>query len=166
MKSNNNLTISSQLIFIVLSVFLIICFNYIHNYNNNYFKISYDSSWKKVESDKNHIELSKNLISTLEISGQNLDKEINNNNEIYNEINNNFKNSNETYRLVNKKDTTVGKEYYKAYELLYENDSSQVLYIVVIYNNKIINICYHSLISVFDIEIDNLYKVINTLEIR
>ena len=161
MKKKNIVIILIIIILILLS--LIIYFSHINEYSDNYFKISYDPGWTKQEGD-NFILNNKNG-SSIEIYTK-IDIDNNDKNDIYLDLNNSFLEKYDEYKLINYSETKVGKNYYDGYELLYESNKMQLLYMIVIKGNRIINIKYSSSIDNFDLDLNSFYNVINSMEVR
>ena len=152
----------SCFVLLILVFSTLVYFFYVRTYKNNYFSVDYDIDWKKESSD--NFKLKNVNDSVIEIYGQ-YDKDNTDVNDIYLDLNNNFLKNNNDYKLVNASNTNVGKNYYEGYELLYESDDKQVLYIIVVKDNKIVNINYTSSSDVFDLDLEQFYNVLNTIEI-
>ena len=147
---------------IVLGLSTLIYFCYIRTYKNNYFVVNYNIDWKK-EKGKN-FKIKNENDSTIEIYGQ-YDKDNNDVKDVYLDLNSDFLKNNKEYKLINSCNVLIGEGYYDGYELLYESENKQVLYVIVVKDNKIININYTSSNDNFDLDLEQFYDVVNTLKI-
>ena len=152
-------------IIIIFIAMIIYSRYYVYNYHDKSFDISYDQKWNISKNSNNHFKLNNKNKSAIDIYIKDITIE-SNKSETYADLNNKFLKQNKNFKLINASDTVVGKEYYEAYELLYETKTTQMLYIIIITDNKIININYTALSKYFDIDLEGFYEVLNTLEIR
>ena len=154
--------------FIVSLILLVIFDNFIINvYNSDYFSVSYNYQWKSLDKSGNGLKIKNSNGDTIEIFAQKYNLKDNESiDDLYFDLNNTFLRNNSSYKLINNSDTIVGYKYYSGYEFLYENGKEQLLYIVIVKDDKLFEINYLASSQYFDLDLDYFYDVINTLEIR
>ena len=160
--SNKSLFVILSCFIIVLLFSLVIYFCYVRTYNDKYFGVSYSVDWTRVKGDT--FKIKSRSGSTIEIKGQ-YDTSNTDVNDIYLDLNKKFLEKHSDYKLINTSLVLVGRDYSKGYELLYESDNRQELYIIVVKNNMINNINFSSSIMTFDIDLTYFYDVVNSLEV-
>ena len=154
--------------FLILSILIFITLTYnsliLNSYVNNRFNVDYDKTWREINKSKNHILLKNNNGSTINITSSKYNKKISKE-ETYLNIHKKFINNNKEYYLINKKDVRIGKNYTKGYSLLYESNIDQSLLYIIYKDNYIIQINYTALTQYFDLDLEEFYNVVNTIEV-
>lgn len=132
---------------------------------NNYFEISYDSTWNLNKKTEKELEIehkkSKSILSIKYkiVEDDLFDVSLSN---LINDLSYSIQKQNSKYKLISK---DVKSFKYDAYELLYEDDKEQALVTIVKKDNVIVFITYNASSEYFDIVLDSVDSIINTLEI-
>lgn len=167
MKKNLKYLIPLILI-LIITVFIILHFNKnisIKEYSTNNFKIKYDTTWEiKDTKDKLLLEHKKTK-STINIKTKLLDESFLDTNlkDIISEITDSIISQNKDYNLISINDNLNSK--YQSYSYLYEYDNEQVLVNIYKKDNTLLILYYSAESSVFDILLDSVDNIVNSIEI-
>lgn len=138
----------------------------IKDYSNDYFEVSYDSTWK-VENKNNVLELKhKKTDSKLEIQY----KELDNNlidvslSELINDIIASVEKQNSEYDLINVEELV--NDDVDGYSYLYENDKEQALVNVYKKDSVLVIVYYAAKSEVYDIVLDSVDSILDSLVIK
>lgn len=167
-KKQSKLFYISLITFFILIIIYIIYNSFILNfYRCDYFKLDFDKKWTSAIKDDNYIKLKDKNNSTVQIIGKKIPKEEQEKelSEIYYDYEEEFKQENKNFELVNYGNTKVGKNYLDANEYFYEYKDRSIQLILIIKDDTIIEISYSSVNQLFDIDAENFYDILNSLEI-
>ena len=137
----------------------------IKEYNNNDFKIKYDTTWK-ITDKKKGLELEhKKSGSVINIQCKILDKSYMDTKlkDIIVDIKDSIEDQNKEYKLIN-----INNDYsfnYDSYSYLYENEEFQTLVSIYKKDNKIIFIYYEADSEYYDVVLDSAENIFSSLEI-
>lgn len=137
----------------------------IKEYNNNDFKIKYDTTWK-ITDKKMGLELEhKKSGSVISIQCKILDKSYMDTKlkDIIVDIKDSIEEQNKEYKLIN-----INNDYsfnYDSYSYLYENEEFQTLVSIYKKDNKIIFIYYEADSEYYDVVLDSAENIFSSLEI-
>lgn len=132
---------------------------------NSYFKISYDFTWSLNKKTEKQLEIEhKKSKSILSINYKIVEDDLFDVSlsDLINDLSYSIQKQNSKYKLISK---DVKNFKYDAYELLYEQDKEQALVTIVKKDNVIVFITYNASSEYFDIVLDSVDSIINTLEI-
>lgn len=136
----------------------------IKGYDNNNFKISYDSTWKVIEKKESLVLEHKKSKGIVKVQCKILDTNYINTplSDLISDIINSVEEQNKGYELISSANIT---DKYEAYSFLYENNMKQALVNVYKKDNKLIIAFYEANSEYFDIGLDSVDTMFNTLEI-
>ncbi len=168
-KLKDNVILFASIIVMIL-VLLLIYFlvnnkkNYIKDFKNDYYTFNYDTTWKLNNKNKKIIlnhnnENSKITITCKELDTYLIDTKLK---DMISDIIYEIEKQNEDFKLLNKQ----YNEQYDRYELLYEKDKEQSLVYIIKQDNMLVFLYYNSLSKYFDITLDGLDTVSNSLKIK
>lgn len=162
-----NILLTTAIIFIVL-LFIYNTYNslILNYYTTENFTVDYNKKWTAIEKNKNYIALKNNNNSTIQISSKIIEDNTKNIDDIYFDFEEDFKNNNKNFELINYSNTKVGKDYLDGYTYLYDYKGFQILLVLIKKENKMIEITYSTINQYFDIELEDFYNVLNSLEIN
>ena len=160
------LLITSIVVFIIVCI-MIFFFNNgnlnIKKFKNNYYSFKYDSAWKLKnnkeevilthQKSKGKITITYKLLDTYII-----DLKIK---DILNDLNYEIEKQNKDYKLINRE----YNEEDDSYKLLYEKDKEECLVNIFKKDNVLLIVYYNSSTKYFDITMDSLDIILNTLVI-
>lgn len=141
---------------------------YIKKYENDNFSFNYDSTWTLSKDSNNNIGLTHKTNSLITIKRSNLtSKNLNSSIEnIADEIRFDIEKQNTSYKLLKEEVKNISKHKYESYKMLYENDESQSLVVLIKNDNYVYVINYISSNNTFDIVLDSFQTVLGTLEFK
>ncbi len=128
----------------------------------------HDSNWKLKQKDDNLI-LLKNVGGSqlkIQITTINNDYRYSSIDELVDELNYNIQDQNKSYKLISKKKGTVTANMYNSYKFLYENNDEQAMVVVYKIGDKLISYIYEASNDYFDILLDSVHSIINSLSIK
>ncbi len=165
MKKNKYL-----IIVIIVSIILTLGLSYafritLKEYRNDNFRVQYDSTWK-LDNDVNELKLiHKKTKSVLRIQSKELDTEYMDVSlkDIIIDIVDSIEKQNVDYKLINRKSNLDND--YESFSYLYENGMMQVLVNIYKNNNKLVIAYYEANSEYYDIVLDSVETLLNTLEI-
>ena len=159
--------------FIIIGILIIIIFlnsnkqSNLHEFNNNYYSITYDDSWKILSSKDDLIEFNYNNKANIIVNIVNLES-----NYSYITISDMLDNllydiqkENQDYKLISKVEDKITKNGYNGYKILFEKDQNQVMVVMVKKENKLILFTYEAPFDYFDILLDSVQNIIYDFEI-
>ena len=160
------------LLFIVILLILLVVVYFIikkvsfakQEYVGNYYKVQYDSSWSSSTKDDNLILKHRKSKGTINIYYKLLDKELIDANleDIISDIISSLSEQNDGYKMISK---VHKNEKYDSYYLIYEKDNDQSLVAIFKQDNVLVFIVYNNNSDYFDIVIDSVDSIIDSLEI-
>lgn len=158
---------------IIFSIIFMIIFNLINKnnklikYENNQYEVLYDKSWKLSKSNEKNL-LFKHEHGKIKIDIISLDNDSSylSIDDFKDELVYNLKTSNKDYKLIKDNSSTIGKNHFNGYELLYENGKSQVLVKLYKNNDKLIVVNYESDNKYFDILLDSAENITYNFNIK
>lgn len=138
--------------------------NFVKNFSNEIFKVSYDSSWNVNKTKKEFKLLHKKTNSILNIQYKDLGNNYININlkDLISEIIYSIEKQNDDYKLIN---IVENNKKYESYSYLYESDDKQVLVNIYKKNTILLIAYYEADIKYFDIVLDSVDSILNSLEI-
>lgn len=156
---------------LILSFVIVLLFNInksisIKTYSNYSFSVKYDSTWKVKDGNNELILTHKKSNGTLSIKVKELDVSYidTNLNDLIKDIMYSVEEQNKEYKLISIDDNVSDK--YESYSYLYENNSDNVLVNVYKKDTKLVFVYYESNIEYFDIVLDSVDEIINSLDIK
>ncbi len=157
------------IILISISLLITLCVSYsfkdnLKSFTSEGYSFTYDKSWKLTKKDNTIKLIHKKTKSTLNIQCKTiLDNYIDTSlSSIISDIVNSIEEQNPDYRLINKKNTSDKLE---SYSYLYESEKEQVLVNIYKENNKIVIVYFISPTEYFDIILDSVDTILDSLEI-
>lgn len=159
---------------IIVGFFGIVLFKLIINkspiktYENEYYSLKYDTSWCLKQKDNlklslNHGKEAKLNIEIITLKDESKYSSIE---DLIEEIVYNLEKQNSSYKLISKKETTLSKNEFKGYKLLFESENSQVMTSVYKKSDKLIIFNYEAQNEYFDILLDSVQSMIYNLVIK
>ncbi len=139
----------------------------VRTFENDNFKIVYETNWKVKENEDNKVRLlhksgSEYIIDLIDLEGEHRRDELS---VIIEDILDQVEKDNPTYRLVNKEETVISKNEYEAYRYLYETDDLQSMITICKKNDKVYIINYNAEHVKFDILLDSVLDMTWNFEI-
>lgn len=126
-------------------------------YDNDIYQITYEKNWKVTEKGKNSVLTHKSgckySVKIIDLEDEYRRSALN---ELVDDVLKQVEKDNPTYRLVNREETSIGKEAYEAYQFLYETDDFQSMITICKRNDRIYVINYLASIDKFDIILDSV----------
>lgn len=167
---DNKLNILLPIVFAVVSL-LIVIYQVrsnkivINDYSNDDIILNYDSTWKLNKEDYFSI-THKKSDSTFKILIKDLDSNYYDTNlsDLIKDIMYDIEKQNEGFNLINIKDNI--SDMYDGYSYLYENNDEQVLVNVYKKDNKLVIAYYCASNEYYDIVLDSVDSILNSLEIK
>jgi len=150
---------------IIISIVLIFNLNNnssIKEFKNSYYVLKYDDTWKISSKKDNSIVLKHNKGSKINIEIVELKDEYKYStiNEMLDEFLYDIEEQNKEYKLISKKETSITKNNYDGYKMLYENGESQAMVVVGKKSDKLIIFTYEATNDYFDILLDSVHNII------
>ena len=153
------------LIITLISIFLLLYYTKtekIKTLDNDYYTFLYDKSWNIKTKEKEKIILHHPSNSTITI---NITKLEDNNkyqdiDSLIDDIIYSISKNNENYNLIYKEKTKLTENEYYGYKILYEKESTEILFDVYKQSDKLITIIYESTDEYFDILLDSVNNII------
>ena len=138
---------------------------YLRDYDNEYFKIQYDTTWKVIDNKDKLILKHKASDSILNIQVKLLEKNFINIklSDIINDVIYSVEEQNKEYNLINVVDNPNDK--YESYSYLYEKDNEQVLVNIYKENTLLVIAFYQADSEYYDIVLDSVDTILNSLEL-
>lgn len=140
----------------------------VEEYSNNDFKVLYDSTWKRIkDTDSNGLYLEhKKSHSILNIQCKVLEKKYIDTSlsELINDIIYSIEEQNNHPKLISRLEITNNK--YEGYSYLYEESNEQTLLNIYKKDNKVIIAFYNSDSEYYDIVLDSVDTILDSLEIK
>ena len=159
----------SILLILIISISLIMGRKpYLKTLDTNDYKLVYDSTWKIKEKTNTKILLrhkSKSEVN-IEIMTLNTENKYQSIKDLIDEVIYNIKENNPDYNLLKMEDTTLTKNNYSGYKLLYENEDNEVLISVFKRGDKLIFISYLANSTYFDILLDSVNNIIYNFDMQ
>lgn len=170
---NRKAVIIITCIFGILSILLglILVMGYgqdsLRSFANGTYSIRYDGTWRASDSTETKIRFTHKTNSTLDFSIVDLkdadaDKNLS---ELVDGVKYGIEKSNKSYKLINNQSKTVTKNNYEAYQMLYENESSESMIIVGKKDARIFIINYIADKNYFDILLDSAQNIISNFNL-
>ncbi len=158
------------IVFIIISLLMVLGISYsfkgkIKEYDSTDFKVGYDSTWKVIDKN-NGLKLEhKKTDSILNIQCKILETNYIDTklNDIISDVIYGIEIQNSDYILINRMESP--SEQYDSYSYLYENNDIQALVNIYKKDNKLIIIYYEAKSDVFDIVLDSVDSILDSLEI-
>ena len=153
------------LVLLIVGVFIVLGFSYANNNDSDgQFTVKYDNSWQRSATEEFKLK-HKKTGSVLKIQSKILednyvDTELE---EIIDDIIYSVEQQNKDYKLINF--SKLENNEYEGYSYLYEKKMKQVLVNVYKKNNKIVIAYYQADSKVYDIVLDSVDTILNSLEI-
>ena len=169
---NNKLTIKTVITVLVAGIMLFILFQILTNntlkeYSTDTYTIKYDRSWKLKTKEDTKIKLKHKSKSEINIEILALEgykyKETK---DIIDDLLYSIGLENSDYKLLQKKKTSITKNNYDGYKILYENNESQVLVVIAKKTDKILLFTYEAKNEYFDILLDSVESIIYNFNIN
>ena len=150
---------------ITLGIILFLNKTYIREYKTDDFLIKYDSTWKVLENDNNIKLRHRKSGSILEIQCKVLENNYIDTNlkDIIEDVLESIEKQNEGYKLISRSEQPSNK--YESFSYLYEKDNVQALVNIYKKDNKLIIIYYVSETKYYDIVLDSVDSILDSLEI-
>lgn len=132
------------------------------------YKVVYDKTWKIKQKEDSKIVLGHSDGGKIEINIVPVEEDYvyYSINELIDEISYNIETQNEDYKLILKRETSVGIDEYLGYEMLFENGDEQVLVTSYKKGDKLAVITYEANNDLFDILLDSVQNIIYNFEIK
>ncbi len=160
------------LLFVVILLVLLVVLYFVfknvsfgkQEYVGTYYKVQYDSSWSSNTKDDNLILKHRKSKGTINIYYKLLDSELIDANleDIISDIISSLSEQNDGYKMISKVHNT---DKYDSYYLIYEKNNEQSLVAIFKQDNVLIFIVYNNSSDYFDIVIDSVDSIIDSLEI-
>jgi len=169
------ITIIVSFIVILLGVLIYILYSQFFNKNvaykefsNDYFSLNYDANWRISKTSDDTINLEHGSDSTVNMSIVQLSEEYKYSNidEVMDEVIYNIGIQNPKYNMIAKEPTTITKNNYDGYKLLYETEEEQVLVIIAKYNDKLLITTFTSTNDYFDMLLDSVHNIVYNFEFK
>lgn len=155
---------------LIISLFVTFSYSYanrekIREYKNDDIKISYDNTWKAKKQKTGVILTHRKTDSKLNIQVKKLERNLIDTklSLIINDIISGIEEQNSDYVLINQENNVYGN--YESYSYLYEKEDTQVLVNVYKSNEKLVIVYYEALSEYYDIVIDSVDNILDSLEI-
>ncbi len=153
------------ILLLVVGIFVVLGFSYSNNNDSDgQFTVKYDNSWKRSATEEFKLK-HKKTGSILKIQSKVLEEKYVDTDldEIVDDIIYSIEKQNEDYKLINMSKTDNKK--YENYSYLYEKKKKQVLVSIYKKNNKIVISYYQADSQIYDIVLDSVDTILNSLEI-
>jgi len=153
------------ILLLVVGIFVVLGFSYSNNNDSDgQFTVKYDNSWKRSATEEFKLK-HKKTGSILKIQSKVLEEKYVDTDldEIVDDIVYSIEKQNEDYKLINMSKTDNKK--YENYSYLYEKKKKQVLVSIYKKNNKIVIAYYQADSQIYDIVLDSVDTILNSLEI-
>lgn len=153
------------ILLLVVGIFVVLGFSYSNNNDSDgQFTVKYDNSWKRSATEEFKLK-HKKTGSILKIQSKVLEEKYVDTDldEIVDDIIYSIEKQNEDYKLINMSKTDNKK--YENYSYLYEKKKKQVLVSIYKKNNKIVIAYYQADSQIYDIVLDSVDTILNSLEI-
>lgn len=136
-------------------------------YKNTTYSVKYNSIWKVNSSSDKKISLTHKRDSTLNIEIMDIsdDYEYKSLDNIKDDILYSIEKQNKKYKLIASEKSSVTKNNYEGYKVLYENEDNQVLVVIAKKSNQIIIFTYEATSDYFDILLDSVNSIIYNFKI-
>lgn len=154
-----------MILLLVVGIFVVLGFSYSNNNDSDgQFTVKYDNSWKRSATEEFKLK-HKKTGSILKIQSKVLEEKYVDTDldEIVDDIIYSVEKQNEDYKLINMSKTDNKK--YENYSYLYEKKKKQVLVSIYKKNNKIVIAYYQADSQIYDIVLDSVDTILNSLEI-
>ena len=166
MKRNSKIIIFLMIIGILTTIGVAFSLQiFIQKYENEFFKIEYDTTWKVLDKKEKLVLEHKTSKGILNIQNKKL--EINFLDiplkDIVSDIVYSIEKQNTDYKLINVGDSPSEK--YESFSYLYENGNEQVLVNIYKKDNVLIVVYYQSNSEYYDIVLDSVDTILDSLEI-
>lgn len=166
MKRNSKIIIFLMVIGILTTIGVAFSLQiFIQKYENEFFKIEYDTTWKVLDKKEKLVLEHKTSKGILSIQNKKL--EINfldiPLNDIVSDIVYSIEEQNTDYKLINVGDSPSEK--YESFSYLYEKGNEQVLVNIYKKDNVLIVVYYQSNSEYYDIVLDSVDTILDSLEI-
>jgi len=137
-------------------------------YDNEIFKIKYDSTWKIDKEEKNRVNLKHNKNSNLNIELITLDDkyEFTSVDNLIDDLVKDIEKQNSDYKLLTKEKDEITKSKLNGYKLLYEKEENQVLLQIVKKQKELIFFNFESSNEYFDLLLDSVQNIVYNFEIK
>ena len=140
----------------------------INIYEDNNMKFEYDSSWSISRNSNDTISLTHKTNSFVDlkvskITSNNYNSGIS---SISDEIKYDIEKQDSKYKLLKEEEKKIGKKGYDSYKMLYENEDSQSLVIVLRNQERLYVINYTAKNEYFDILLDSFQTILGSLELK
>lgn len=161
------------LILIIVLILLSVGISYslkitIDEYSNNDFKVNYDSTWKKDKKGQSNglYLIHKKSKAVLNIQAKILDRSYIDTKlkDIVGDIISSIEKQNDSPNLISRLDITNVN--YEAYSYLYEVNNTQILVNIYKKDNKVIIAFYEAESEYYDIVLDSVDTILDSLEIK
>ena len=169
---NNKLTIKTIITVFVAGTMLFVLFqiltsNTLKEYSTDIYEIKYDRSWRIKKKDKSKLTLKHSSKSKINIEVLDLEEyKYKESADIIDDALYSIGLENNSYKLLQKTKSTITKNNYDGYKVLYEDDDSQVLVIIAKKEDKILLFTYEANNDYFDILLDSVESIIYNFNIK
>lgn len=140
----------------------------INTFEDNNMKFEYDSSWNISRNSNETISLMHKTNSFVDlkvskITSNNYNSSIS---SISDEVKYDIEKQDSKYKLLKEEEKKIGKKGYDSYKMLYENEDSQTLLIVLRNQERLYIVNYTAKNEYFDILLDSFQTIIGSLELK
>ena len=135
-----------------------------NEYKGTYYKVVYDDTWKSKVEDGNLTLKHKKSKGTIDIYYKVLDNSLIDTNleDIISDILTSLNEQNKGYKLISK---VYNNEKYDSFQVMYETEKDQSMVNIYKQDNILIFIVYNNSVEYFDIVLDSVDSIIDSLEI-
>ena len=162
-----------MIIIFLLGLGFLISFGYLilfdkdSSYQNDYYRVSYDGSWRVTKKDSNKLVLSHGRGTiTFDIVPLSEDKIYLDIDSLIDDIKYDIEKNNSNYKLLSKEQNYITKNHFLGYTYLYENDKDNVKVCVYKDSKYVIIITYEANMKYFDILLDSANNIIYNFSLQ
>lgn len=169
----NNLKIVIIVIFIIV-IFAVIFLGYLlfkktndnKVFENNHYSLEYENNWNVTENEDELIVSNEFVsVSIIRTSITNTQRDMLTE-DLFDEYITYLEETNDTFELKNYLDNSNTELDYNGIQLLYNSESDEVFYVLIHYEDSIIEIKYAEKKDIFDYYLDSVLNIIWSLEIK
>lgn len=151
----------------ILSFLYLVVYDTNHDFNNDYYSVSYDGSWHILKTNKDKLVLSHGkgslIFNILELTDNKMYQDID---SLIDDIKYDIEKSNPNYKLLSQDKTYITKNHFLGYSYLYENKNNNVKVSVYKDSKYIVIITYEAKSKYFDMLLDSANNVIYNFKLQ
>ena len=151
----------------ILSFFYLVIYDTDHDFNNDYYSVSYDGSWHIIKTNEEKLVLShgkgKLTFNIQELSDNKVYQDID---SLIDDIIYDIEKNNSNYKLLSKEKIYLTKNHFLGYSYLYENKGNNVKVSIYKDSKYIVIITYEADSKYFDMLLDSANNVIYNFKLQ